>query len=63
MSKTNRIARHGHGGTVDRSCGKWRYRLRQHAEETRQAINHRTGEQLKVYGCTLCGGFHLTSQR
>ena len=45
----------------ERSCGKWRYATRALAEKLRKKLTDQ-GEPMMVYGCTECGGFHLSSQ-
>lgn len=54
---------YGNGHTdqrVKRACGKTRYRTRGIAEDAR---HRRLDEELRIYGCPECGGFHLTSRK
>jgi hypothetical protein len=43
-------------------CGKRRYPNRRAAEEVRRRAEAREGRELRVYFCSSCGGWHLTSQ-
>jgi hypothetical protein len=59
----SRTAHKMRGFTGERACGKWCYRKRADAEAMRQYAAREQGEVMSVYGCTGCGGFHLTSSR
>lgn len=46
-----------------RSClGKKRYRTEAFAKKVVAYVRETRGEQLRVYSCSICQGFHLTKK-
>ena len=41
---------------------KIRYRTLKDAKGARSALESRTGKPTRIYGCTTCGGYHLTTE-